>query len=301
MSESRSTTTWAEWVRGGAFTGSAGERLFYRVDGVGPTLLFAHGYPTSSHDWAKVIGQLALRHRCISFDFLGFGASDKPRRAYSYALQHEVLERVVAAAGVSRAVVVAHDYAVTLRQDLASGARKPPLDLEGVIFLNGGLDPAQHRARPIQRFLATRLGGLVGPMVLGRRAVLSALRAVLVRPEALDDDDVWASITAGGGLAVMPRLLHYIAERRARRAELVEALRSPRVPIAFAWGMDDPVSGAHVLEALAPFLAGARVRHLKGVGHYPQLEAANDVAAFIDETVTAWRARGPQSEKVGRS
>ncbi len=243
--------SWLEWVRGGTFTGSPGERVFYRVDGAGPTLLFAHGFPTSSHDWAKVIGQLSHRHRCVSFDFLGFGASDKPRRAYSYALQHEVLERVVVAAGVSRAVLVAHDYAVTLGQDLASGTRKPPLDLEGVIFLNGALEPSQHRTRPIQRFLATRVGRLVGPTVLGRRAVLSALRAVMARPEALDDDEVWASITAAGGLAVMPRLLHYLAERRARRDELVEALRSPRVPIAFAWGWTTR-SRAHTCSRLWP-------------------------------------------------
>jgi pimeloyl-ACP methyl ester carboxylesterase len=301
MNEVRRVMSWLEWVRGGAFTGSAGERVFYRVDGVGPTLLFAHGFPTSSHDWAKVIGQLAHRHRCVSFDFLGFGASDKPRRAYSYALQQEVLARVVAAAEVSRAVLVAHDYAVTLAQDLVAGVRRSPFDLEGVIFLNGALDPSQHRTRPIQRVLATRLGGLVGPMVLGRHAVLSALRAVMVRPEALDDDEVWAAITAVGGLEVMPRLLHYLAERRARRDELVDALRSPRVPLAFAWGMEDPVSGAHVLDAVAPLPAGAAVRHLKGVGHYPQLEAANDVAAFIDETVTTWRARGRPREEVDRS
>ncbi len=65
--------------------------------------------------------------------------------------------------------------------------------------------------------------------------------------------------------------------------------------------MDDPVSGAHVLEALAPLLTGAAVRRLKGIGHYPQLEAPNDVAAFIDETVTAWRAKVPHGAEVARS
>jgi len=48
MNEVPHVMSWPEWVRGGVFTGSAGERVFYRVDGAGPTLLFAHGFPTSS-------------------------------------------------------------------------------------------------------------------------------------------------------------------------------------------------------------------------------------------------------------
>lgn len=280
-----------DWVRGGAFFGPTRERIFYRVEGTGPTLVFAHGFPTSSHDAEPLIARLRSRYRCVSFDFLGFGASDKPQRDYSYALQHEVLARVVEATQVSEAVLIAHDYAVTLAQDYVGGSRPAPFALGGVVFLNGALDPAHHRARPIQRFLMTRLGAALGPFMLGRSSVMASLRKVVVRADTLDADDVWASITEGGGLAIMPRLLHYIGERRQRRDELLEALRTPRVPIAFAWGMDDPVSGAHVFEALAPALGDAPRRLLRGVGHYPQLEAPDEVATFIDETVTTWRAR----------
>jgi len=282
-----------DWIGGGTRTGRNGEQVFYRVDGAGPTLLFAHGFPTSSHDASAVVARLADRHRCVSFDFLGFGASDKPRRAYSYALQHDVLARVVAAARVDAAVLVAHDYAVTLAQDFLGGASPAPFRLEGVVFLNGALDPAQHRTRPIQRLFATRPGRWLGPIVVRRRVVLGALREVLVRTECLDEDAVWAAIAERGGHAILPRLLHYLAERRVRRDELLAALRAPTSPIAFAWGMDDPVSGAHVLEALEPFLHGVPVRALHGVGHYPQLEAPAEVAAFIDEVATAWRVREP--------
>jgi pimeloyl-ACP methyl ester carboxylesterase len=64
------------------------------------------------------------------------------------------------------------------------------------------------------------------------------------------------------------------------------------VPTAFAWGMDDPVSGAHVLEAVRALLNDAPVRELRGVGRYPQLEAPDEVAAFIDKTATAWLEGG---------
>lgn len=276
-----------DWLSGGQTVAFGPERIWYRVDGAGPTLLFAHGYPTSSHDYAPIIAPLANKYRCVSFDFLGFGASSKPRRAYSYALQHEVLAKVVAAAGVTRALLVAHDYAVTLGQDFFAQTPRAPFALDGVIFLNGGLDPAQHRARPIQRFLASPVGRWIGPSLMSRRTVLRALGEVLVRKERLPADDVWDSIAGNGGLAVMPRLLHYIAERRARRDALVASLRVA-VPKAFAWGLDDPVSGAHMLDAVRPLVAAAPMLALRGVGHYPQLEAPDDVARFIDATATLW-------------
>jgi pimeloyl-ACP methyl ester carboxylesterase len=277
------------WIAGGHTTALGTERIFYRVDGAGPTLLFAHGFPTSSHDWAPIVERLAPTYRCVSFDFLGFGASTKPRRPYSYPLQHEVMAAVVAAAGVTRAVLVAHDYAVTVGQDLLAGAPRPPFALDGVVFLNGGLDPARHRARPIQRFLASRVGAVLGPPLLNRRTVLRALRAVLVRADRLPDDDVWASITSHDGLAIQPRLLHYIAERRGRRAALLGSLASATAPIAFVWGLDDPVSGRHVLDAIRPLVGTAPIRELPGIGHYPQLEAPDEVASFIDQTAAAWR------------
>lgn len=277
-----------EWLIGGQTVPFGDERIWYRVDGAGPTLLFLHGYPTSSHDYAPIIASLAKKYRCVSFDFLGFGASSKPRRDYSYALQHEVLAKVVAAAGVTRALLVAHDYAVTLGQDFLAQTPPAPFALDGVIFLNGGLDAAQHRARPVQRFLSSRLGRWIGPSLMSRRTVLRALGEVLVREERLPADDAWDSIASNGGLAVMPRLLHYMAERRGRRDSLVAALGASAVPKAFAWGMDDPVSGAHMLEAVRPLVATAPMLELRGIGHYPQLEAPDEVASFIDATATLW-------------
>jgi pimeloyl-ACP methyl ester carboxylesterase len=278
-----------EWLRAGHTTTLNRERIWFRVDGHGPTLLFGHGYPTSSHDWAAIITRLRARYRCVSFDFLGFGASSKPRTQYTYALQHQVLERVAAVAQVSRALLVVHDYAVTIGQDFLAEARVPRFSLDGVVFLNGAIDPAQHRARPIQRFLASRIGKVVGPLLVRRRAVMRALDEVVVRCDRLCRDDIWASITDDNGVRTLPHLLHYIAERRLRRDELVASLGKARVPIGFAWGMDDPVSGRHVLDAVRTLVPSAPVRELAGVGHYPQLEAPDEVAAFIDEMAS--RAR----------
>ena len=274
----------ATWLAGGTHLETPDGRIFCRDEGQGPPLLFVHGFPTSSHDWAPVIARLRDRHRCVSLDLLGFGASDKPVRDYSYPLQHRALRAVVEATRLERAVLVAHDYAVA--QDYLAGTPEAPFELQGVVFLNGAVDPAQHRARPLQRLLASRAGALLGPLLIQRGPVLRGLRGLLARPDALPADDAWAAIVDRGGRAVAPRLLHYIAERRPRREALLGALTGARQPIAFVWGLDDPVSGAHVLASIRHLVPRAEVGELPGVGHYPQIEAPGEVAAFIDRMAT---------------
>ena len=55
------------------------------------------------------------------------------------------------------------------------------------------------------------------------------------------------------------------------------------LPIRFVWGMADPVSGAHMLEVIKERRPGADIVELADVGHYPQLEAPERVAAAIIE------------------
>ncbi|WP_165614017.1 alpha/beta fold hydrolase [Mycobacteroides chelonae] len=55
-------------------------------------------------------------------------------------------------------------------------------------------------------------------------------------------------------------------------------------PIHLVWGLDDPVSGRHVLEQATALLPNARVTELENVGHFPQSEAPTAVAAAIRST-----------------
>jgi len=66
-----------------------GLRLFYREGGSpdDPTVVFLHGYPLSSIQYARVMEQLADRHlHVIAVDYPSFGYSDAPdRRSYRYS------------------------------------------------------------------------------------------------------------------------------------------------------------------------------------------------------------------------
>ena len=56
-------------------------RLHYVDEGPrdAPTLLFVHGNPTWSYMWRRQIAELPKQgRRCVAFDHMGFGRSDKP-------------------------------------------------------------------------------------------------------------------------------------------------------------------------------------------------------------------------------
>ena len=91
--------------------------------------------------------------------------------------------------------------------------------------------------------------------------------------------EAWQRLTRDGGKAMMPKLLGYIAERRRHRERWVGALLQAGVPLALINGVDDPISGRSIVARWRELLPAATVFELDGVGHYPQVEAPDDVVA----------------------
>src|SRR6266702_2686857 len=114
-----------------------GDGSLYARDyaGAGPTFVLMHGFPDNQHIWDDLIPHLvASGRRVVTFDFLGFGASDKPAgAAYSFRQQLGDLEAVVEGLGLGKIVPVAHDSSgmATLNYTLAH-----PDGVDSVIMLN---------------------------------------------------------------------------------------------------------------------------------------------------------------------
>ena len=79
--------------------------------GAGPAFVLMHGFPDNLKIWDDLIPYLlASGRRAVAFDFLGFGASDKPAGAtYSFQQQLGDLEAVVEALDLGKIIPVAHD------------------------------------------------------------------------------------------------------------------------------------------------------------------------------------------------
>ena len=245
-----------------------------------------HGFPTSSWDWAPIWPALSARARLLAFDFLGFGDSDKPvGHAYSIHEQADLTEAVWRHEGLTATHVVAHDYAVSVAEELLARHAEGRLAvrLESVTFLNGGLWPDLHRPLLVQQLLRNRLVGPLVSRLVSQRLLVKSLRSVL-GPHAPTNDELakhWETITRRRGHRQYHRLIRYMDDRVRHQRRWVNALETTKVPLGFVWGMLDPISGAHVAERIAERLPYARRLFLDDVGHYPQLEAPDRVLAGL--------------------
>jgi pimeloyl-ACP methyl ester carboxylesterase len=274
------------WLAGGSYFAFRGHQLFFRRSGQGTPLVCIHGYPTSSWDWYKVWPELTARFDVIVVDMLGFGYSAKPSgHRYSIFEQADLHVALLERLGIDRAHFFVHDYGVTVGQELlARHAEGKTPSMHSIAFLNGGLFPETHRARPIQRLLASPLGPVVTRLFSEVRFRLS-LREVFgpnTQPSDAELRQLYTLMERADGKRALAGLISYMEERKQNRTRWVSAVVDAKIPMRFINGVQDPVSGAHMLDRLLEPRPDADVVRLD-VGHYPQMEAP---AAVLDAWLT---------------
>jgi pimeloyl-ACP methyl ester carboxylesterase len=261
------------------------EGVFTRADGQAgdPVVTWLHGFPISSWDWSKLHEALGPRRRDVTLDFLGFGASEKPARAYSMFEQADLVEAVWAHWGVTTTSLVAHDYGVSVAQELLARRAEGALSVEvtGLTLFNGGIFPELHRPTKIQRLLVTPLGPLVARL-MSESTYVKGYRAVLGQPPPDEElAEHWRALSRDNGQRNAHRILGYMDERRVHGERWVKALEETDLPIQCIWGPEDPVSGAHVIPEIRRRLPSATVHVLDGLGHAPHMEAPARVAEIL--------------------
>lgn len=232
-------------------------------------LVLLHGTPFSSFVWRNVAQALAQQHLVHFWDMPGYGQSAMADgQDVSLAAQGEVFTELLGHWGLSRPLVVAHDFggAVALRAHLLHGAAYQALALVDVVALAPWgspffrlvnqhdtvfeqLPPHLHRAL-VTEYVSTASHPGLHPAVLQR----------LVEPWLTD-----------AGQAAFYR---QIAQNDQRFTDEVQS-RYPEIdlPVLVVWGADDtwiPVAKAHELAAAIP---GAELRLIDGAGHLVQEDA----------------------------
>lgn len=94
-----------------------------------PTLLFCHGFPSTSRDWRFIAARFKEKgYGVIVPDMLGYGGTDKPEdlAAYTGSLLVQDLVDILDAERVDKVIVIGHDLCV-LRALSQSGVEAPDL------------------------------------------------------------------------------------------------------------------------------------------------------------------------------
>jgi pimeloyl-ACP methyl ester carboxylesterase len=261
-------------------------------DGAGPLLLLLHGFPSSSYDWRLLLDR-EKDHAVLAPDFLGFGLSEKPRdHEYTLHWQADMAEDLVRRSDHDGPVFfLAHDMGTSVANELMARDIDGSLEMElvGGLLLNGSM--VQDAASPTlgQRILRSAVGGLFSRLS-SERFFRQQFGSIFSPDHPLtteEAEDQWELICADGGRTINHKTIAYMDERFKHAERWHGAIRDWEKPLSVAWGMLDPVATEQVLDAVIALRPSAPVTRFEDLGHYPQIEDPERVAAALQAALDA--------------
>jgi len=263
-----------------------GHDVRYRRAGAGETVVLIHGLAGSSRTWRAVMPELAESYDVIAPDLLGHGESAKPMGDYSLGAHASGLRDLLGALGVSSATIVGQSFGGGVAMQLAY--QHPELCDRLVLVCSGGLGrevswllrlvtlpgaehvmplifprPVADRGEDVNRFLAGR--GLHIPRVA----------------------EMWRAYTSLAGTEnrkAFVRTIRGVIEPGGQTVSALDRLYlASHVPTLIIWGDRDdiiPVSHAYTAHDAIP---GSRLEILEGLGHFPHVEAPEQVLAVLTD------------------
>ena len=102
-----------------------------------PTIVLLHGYPSSSHQYRKVLTQLSDEFHLIAPDYPGFGNSDFPSpKEYVYTFDNmaETMDRFLQLKGLDSYAIMMQDYGAPIGFRIATAH---PEKVTAIITQNG--------------------------------------------------------------------------------------------------------------------------------------------------------------------
>jgi pimeloyl-ACP methyl ester carboxylesterase len=270
-----------------------GHRRAYVKQGSGPALLLLHGLACDHRTWDPVIGRLAEEFTVVAPDFLGHGASDKPRADYTVAGYANGMRDLLTILGIDKATVVGHSFGGGVAMQFAY---QFPERTERLMLVDpGGLG---REVTPLIRAIsfpgwvyAAGLMTLPGVRQLGQRGLRAARATGLKQTRDLGEVaeilETWADPRARRALAHLVRAA--IDWRGQVQSMRDRAYLTEHMPMHIVWGRDDlviPVKQAHEAREIAPT---AEVTIYDDAGHFPHKDHPEEFAELVIDWVRRTR------------
>jgi pimeloyl-ACP methyl ester carboxylesterase len=83
------------------------------------------------------------------------------------------------------------------------------------------------------------------------------------------------------GHRLLPRLIRYLEDRRAKEARYTGAIEGHPSPLGVVWGMQDPVAVPAMVDRLLAARPDTPVITLDDAGHYPMIETPDLFAPSV--------------------
>lgn len=252
------------------------------------TVLMLHGEPSWSYLYRRMIPPLvAAGHRAVSFDFVGFGRSDKLTDvdAYSYDLHRQALLGVIDALDLRNVTLVVQDWGGLM--GLPAAALDVPDRVARLVVMNTFLPTGEETPSPAFRVWKASVGVLktwlpIGPLMKqGLPASQSRFVPAYTAP--------FPTRASKAGAAAWPVLVPTApgGPIAAHMKDARAAFAMWDKPVLLVWSPEDPILGgaARFFQRLFP-QAGPAIE-VRG-GHFLQdksgAEIAEHVVQFIERT-----------------
>ncbi|MQS15332.1 alpha/beta hydrolase [Streptomyces kaniharaensis] len=267
-----------------------GLRVFYRETGPAdaPVLLLLHGFPSASHQYARLFDALGTRYRLIAPDYPGFGYSDSPGPdafRYRFDTLADVVERFCLALGLDRFALYVFDFGAPVGLRLAT--RRPEW-ITGLVVQNGNAydEGLSDQAR---EFIANRRGvegaaerarAILTPEITRGQYEGGTGAPTLVAPDGWTLDQHFLDLPGRKDIQVELALDYH------SNVELYPAwqewLRTRRPPTLIVWGRNDPFFTEAGARAYLRDLPDAEL-HVLDTGHFALEEKLPEIAPLIDD------------------
>jgi cis-3-alkyl-4-acyloxetan-2-one decarboxylase len=257
-----------------------------------PVLMF-HGNPTWSFLWRKVIARLP-GFRCVAPDLLGLGLSSRLPRISDHSVERHgaAMADLVAGLGLHGIVLVGQDWGGPIAAQVGAAGATVPGRIAGVVLGNTAVTvPSNPRGTAFHKL--SRIPVLSDLVFRGLGFPQIAMSFVQGDPRSIRGEvarayrwplPTWSDRTAPLALARMvPQSPEHESVPALRRGEAW--IRSFSGPMAFVWGMRDPILGPALRRHERDFPQASVTR--TDAGHFLQEEVPDELAAAIRETTAA--------------
>ncbi len=268
--------------------------------GDGPAFVLMHGFPDNSRLYDRLVPELTGR-RVITFDFLGWGTSDKPQDyAYTFAGQRDDLEAVIDHFDLPEASLVAHDAAGPAA---VNWALDNPERTASLTLMNAFYSPAP-TLRPPALIALLQLGHLNAPVLgVDLTASLASLGEEIARDTTTferlftwQEKQFFARATDAE--AFIPLFYDQFSSLNSSRAPLLsltsdaipavaanlqrlpELAAFPR-PVRLIWGDRDPDLNTDIARALHEAAPASELFILPDAHHNLQIDEPTRVAELL--------------------
>lgn len=248
---------------------ATGPRLHYveRGNDSGDALVFLHGWPDSWFSFSRVAERISDRYRTLMIDQRGYGESDRPQGGYDIHSMAADVAAFLDALAIDRAMIVGHSFGsfVARRLALDHPDRVDRLALIGTGWLG---------SNDVLREVHASLNGISDPVSRQFAREFQASTAYAPVPGEFFERIVDESLKLPARL--WPELLGSVI-KYDDRSEL------PRlsVPTLLLWGDRDALFPRDDQDRLTAAVPRARLRIYQEIGHCPNWECPDEVAADL--------------------